>query len=174
MLNSNNHHHFCIHSDILTTIWVNAGNSAPNELNKSANTGTTLTNKIMVTIIATTITAIGYFKAFLIFAFSSSLFSLYVATRSSIVSSAPDCSPASTNEQNRSSKYLGCLRSAAAKVLPDSTSDLTLSTNSFIEGLSSASATISNDCVSGTPAFIIVANCRTKIAISIALMLFFI
>ena len=68
--------YFCIHSDMLTTILVNAGKSAPNELNKSWKTGTTLTIKIMVTIKATTTTEAGYFMAFLIFCFKISLFSL--------------------------------------------------------------------------------------------------
>ena len=143
---------------MFTTIMVNAGSCAPKPSNILWNTGTTFNNKITVTIIATTITLIGYFIAFLIFCFSCSLFSLYSATRSSMVSKAPDCSPDSTKLQNSSSKYKGYLRSAVVKLPPPSTSALIPMTTSRIARLSNPSATISNDCTSGTPAFIIVAN----------------
>ena len=39
----------------------------PKDSNKSEKTGTTFINRIMVTMIATTMTAIGYFTAFLFF-----------------------------------------------------------------------------------------------------------
>src|SRR5690606_39158431 len=68
--------YFCIHSDILTTILVKDGKSAPNEEDKSWKTKNTFTIRIIVTISATTTTAAGYFMAFLIFCLSSSLFSL--------------------------------------------------------------------------------------------------
>ena len=91
-----------------------------------------------------------------------------------MVSKAPDCSPDSTSEQNRLSKYCGYLRSAPAKVLPPSTSPLIPSTTSRIAGFSRPSATISKPCTSGTPAFIMVANCRVKIVISSVETFFFI
>ena len=89
-----------------------------------------------------------------------------MATRSSMVSKAPDCSPDSTKEQNNLSKCCGYLRKAPAKVLPPSTSPLIPNTTSRIAGLSRPSATISKLCTNGTPAFIMVANCRVKIVIS--------
>ncbi len=83
-----------------------------------------------------------------------------------MVSSAPDCSPDSTSEQKRLSKYCGYLRSAPAKVLPPSTSFFKPRTTSRIEGFSKPSATISKPCTNGTPAFIMVASCRVKMVIS--------
>ena len=164
----------CIHLDIFTTIWVKAGRSAPKELNRSWKTGTTLTIRIMVTTTATTMTVAGYFMAFLIFCLSNSLFSLYIATRSSMVSRAPDCSPDSTKEQKRLSKYWGYFFRAPAKVFPPSTSPLIPNTTSRMAGFSRPSATISKPCTNGTPAFIIVANWRVKIVISSVVTFFFI
>ena len=91
-----------------------------------------------------------------------------------MVSRAPDCSPDSTKEQNRLSKYCGYLRKAPAKVLPPSTSPLIPSTTSRIAGFSKPSATISKLCTSGTPAFIMVASWRVKIVISRVDTFFFI
>ena len=83
-----------------------------------------------------------------------------------MVSSAPDCSPASTKLQNKSSKCSGFFRIELAKLLPPSTSDLMSMIRSRRLALSSPSATISNAETKGTPAFIMVANWRLKIAMS--------
>ena len=96
-----------------------------------------------------------------------------MATRSNMVSKAPDCSPDSTREQKRLSKYCGYLRSAPAKVLPPSTSPLIPNTTSRIDGFSRPSATISKPCTNGTPAFIMVASWRVKIVMSKVVTFFF-
>ena len=90
-----------------------------------------------------------------------------------MVSSAPDCSPDSTSEQNKLSKYCGYFFSAPAKVLPPSTSPFIPKTTSRIVGFSKPSATISKLCTKGTPAFIMVANWRVKIVMSSVLTFFF-
>ena len=78
----------------------------------------------------------------------------------------PACSPACTRLQYRLSKYSGNLRNAAASAEPVSTSVL-MSMSSFpTAGLEAPLLTISNDCSSGTPAFIIVASWRVKSAMS--------
>ncbi|MOA39641.1 hypothetical protein D3C78_1614410 [compost metagenome] len=52
-------HHSCSASEILITIWVKAGNSAPNPAKTLSNCGTTLISKIADTMTATTSTEIG-------------------------------------------------------------------------------------------------------------------
>ncbi len=89
-----------------------------------------------------------------------------------MVSSAPDCSPASIKLQNRSSKCSrGCALIAAAKLFPPDTSALIFLIRSFIAALSTPPATISKDWTSGTPAFIMVASCLVKIATSAGVIL---
>ena len=87
-------------------------------------------------------------------------------------SSLPDCSPACTRLQNRSSKWRGCFASAEARLLPLDTSFLMLTTSSRKATFSCPSATMSNDCTSGTPAFIMVASWREKIAMSAGVIAF--
>src|SRR5690554_143902 len=59
MPRSTTNHQVCSHSDNRTTIWVKTGNSAPKPWNRLSNCGTTLTSRMAVTTIATTITAMG-------------------------------------------------------------------------------------------------------------------
>jgi hypothetical protein len=83
----------------------------------------------------------------------------------------PACSPACTRLQKSASKYSGYLRNAAASAEPVSTSVL-ISFRSFATaGLAAPLLTISNDCSSGTPAFIIVASWRVKSAMSFSVTL---
>src|SRR5690606_10091223 len=152
----------CATTDKYTTNWVGAGSSAPKLLNISWKVGTTFTNRMTVTIKAMARVMAGYISAVLIFFFSDSVFSLYTATLSSMDSSAPACSPDSTRLQVKSAKYSGCCFSAEAKSLPAETLSRMVYTSSFIETLSMPSATMSNDCTSGTPALIMVAIWRVK------------
>ena len=66
----------------------------------------------------------------------------------------------------------GCLRRASAREVPLSTSALMPRIRSCIVGLSWPRPTISNDCTSGTPADIMVASWRLKIAMSLVVIFF--
>ncbi len=82
----------------------------------------------------------------------------------------PAASPASTRLQYRLLKYSGYLRKAADSEVPVSMS-ARMSLSSLVTlGLGLPRATMSNDCSSGTPAFIMVANWRVKMAMSLGLM----
>ena len=75
-----------------------------------------------------------------------------MARRSSRSSRIPPASPASTRLQYRASKYSGCLRNAADRLVPVSTS-VRMSLSSRVSfGLVLPRPTMSNDCSSGTPA----------------------
>ena len=60
----------------------------------------------------------------------------------------------------------GCLRSASASVLPDSTSNTTCRVTSLSAGFSLCVARMSSACTSGRPALIIVENWRVKMTMS--------
>jgi hypothetical protein len=152
------------------TISVGAGSSPPNEENTSLKAGIT---KIMITVTttkATTITATGYISADLIFCLMASVFSWYRARRSSSASRMPPASPASTRLQYSESKCSGCLRNADDRLVPVSTSDRMSFSSLVMRGLVLPRATMSNDCSSGTPAFIMVDSWRVKIAMSFCLI----
>lgn len=78
---------------------VGAGRSAPNELNTSLKAGITKIMMMVTTMKATTMTEIGYISADLILDLMASVFSMYVARRSSRASRIPAASPASTRLQ---------------------------------------------------------------------------
>ena len=82
----------------------------------------------------------------------------------------PPASPASTRLQYSASKCRGCLRNAEDRLVPVSTS-VRISVSSLVmRGLVLPRATMSKDCSSGTPAFIMVASWRVKIAMSFCLI----
>ena len=82
----------------------------------------------------------------------------------------PPASPASTRLQYSASKCSGCLRNAADRLVPVSTS-LRMSLSSLVmRGFVLPRATMSKACSSGTPARIIVASCRVKMAMSFCLI----
>ena len=89
-----------------------------------------------------------------------------------MTSKVPESSPEATREQKSSSKCKGCLASAPARPVPEDTSARTSKISSRIFSWSVPSATMSNACTKGTPAFIIVASCRVNIAISAGLIFF--
>jgi hypothetical protein len=74
----------------------------------------------------------------------------------------PACSPAATRLQNSASKYSGYLRNAAASEEPVSTSVLISNSSLVTAGLEEPLPTMSKDCRSGTPAFIMVASWRVN------------
>ena len=113
----------------------------------------------MVTSAATTKTITGYSIADLILLLIASIFSLYVATLSSIVSNLPDSSPASVKLVNRRLKCTGCLLSATLKAEPDSTSRLSSVISFSIDAFSCPWPIAFNVCAIGMPAPIIVAIC---------------
>ena len=82
----------------------------------------------------------------------------------------PACSPAPTRLQNSGSKYSGNLRKAWFRLVPVSTSPrmswISLDTDGFAWPL----ATMSKDCSSGTPAFIIVASWRVNRVMSLSVI----
>src|SRR5688500_20408814 len=83
----------------------------------------------------------------------------------------PACSPACTRLQNSASKWSGYLRNAAASADPVSTSVL-ISISSFATaGFDAPFDTMSKDCSSGTPAFIMVASWRVKSVMSLSVTL---
>src|SRR5256714_8633089 len=93
-----------------------------------------------------------------------------MARRSSSVSRILPASPASTRLQYSESKYSGCLRNAAERLVPVSTS-LRMSVSRRVTlGLVLPRATMSNDWIKGTPARIITASCRVKMAMSFCLI----
>lgn len=83
--------------DASTIIWVNVGKSDPKLLNIFSKEGITDSGSTMITTIAIDSTTVGYINADLTLLFIASIFSWYVAIRSSIVSSLPDSLPAATN-----------------------------------------------------------------------------
>ena len=155
---------------MLITNRVGAGRSAPKELKTCSNEGITKIMMMVTTTKATTITATGYIRADLILRLMPSVFSMYVANRSSSPSRMPACSPASTRLQYRESKCIGYLRNAWFKAVPVSTSLLMACSNRVIFGFSLPRATMSNDCSRGTPALIMVESCRVNSAISFGLI----
>ncbi|OIQ67052.1 hypothetical protein GALL_513750 [mine drainage metagenome] len=164
------HHHLTKISLMAITIKVGPGKSAPKLENTSLNAGTT---KIMITAVttkATMSTEIGYIKADLIFDFIASVFSMYTASRSSSWSKMPAASPASIRLQYRLSKYSGYLRKAVLSEVPVSTSVRMSLSSRVTLGLGLPRPTMSKACSSGTPAFIMVANWRVKMARSLDLM----
>src|SRR3990167_518820 len=99
-----NHHHLTKTSLMPITKRVGAGKSAPKDEKTSLNAGMT---KIMITVTttkATMSTEMGYISADLILLLMASVFSMYMANRSSSASRIPACSPASTRLQYRLSK----------------------------------------------------------------------
>jgi hypothetical protein len=70
----------------------------------------------------------------------------------------PACSPAPTRLQNSGSKYSGNLRNAWLRLVPVSISARKSITSLDTDGLAWPLPTMSNDCSSGTPAFIMVAG----------------
>ena len=149
---------------------VGAGRSAPNELNTCLNAGITKIMMTATTTKATTSTEMGYISADLILDLIASVFSMYTARRSSNCSKIPAASPASTKLQYRLSKYSGNLRKAADSDVPVSTS-VRMSLSSLVTlGFGLPRPTMSKACSRGTPAFIMVANWRVKIAMSLGLI----
>ena len=96
----------------------------------------------------------------------ASFFSRNTARRRRIVSRIPPASPAATMLTKRSVNAFLCFDNASASVLPDSTSYTTCFVTSASALLSVCRAKISRACTSGSPALIIVANCRVKITTS--------
>src|SRR6185312_14217123 len=90
-----------------------------------------------------------------------------MASRSSKASRMPAASPASTRLQYRLSKYIGNLRNAAESEVPVSTSVRMSLSNLVTLGFGLPRPTISKACSSGTPAFIMVASWRVKMARSL-------
>ena len=119
---------------------------------------------------ATTTTEAGYIRADLIFDLMASVFSIYMASRSSRDSRIPAASPASTRLQYSTLKYIGYLRKAELRDVPVSTSVRTSLSNLVTLALGLPRPTMSKDCSNGTPAFIIVASWRVKMAMSLGLM----
>ena len=119
---------------------------------------------------ATTTTEAGYIRADLIFDLMASVFSMYTARRSSSDSRIPAASPASTKLQYSALKYIGYFRKAALSDVPVSTSVRTSFSSLVTLALGLPRPTMSNDCSNGTPAFIMVASWRVKMAISRGLM----
>src|SRR5207247_2446071 len=99
-----------------------------------------------------------------------SLFSRNSDRRTRIVSRMPPASPAATMLTYRSPKALGCLRSASARVWPLSTSYTTDLVISARDWFSVCFARMSSACTSGSPALIMVANCRVMTTRSRVLM----
>ena len=83
-----------------------------------------------------------------------------------MVSRMPPISPAATSCTKSVSKTLGWSLSASASVEPDSTLIFTLVSTSRKARLSNWLARMSRHCTSGSPASIIVANCRVKMTMS--------
>ena len=84
----------------------------------------------------------------------------------------PAASPASTKLQYRLSKYIGYLRKALLSEVPVSTSVRTSLSSLVTLALALPRPTISKACSKGTPAFIMVANWRVKMAMSLGLIRF--
>ena len=100
----------------------------------------------------------------------ASFFSRNSDRRTRIVSRMPPASPAATMLTYRSPKALGCLRSASARVWPLSTSYTTDFVISARDWFSVCFARMSSACTSGSPALIMVANCRVMTTRSRVLM----
>ena len=81
----------------------------------------------------------------------------------------PPASPAAIMLRNRSSKTFLFLPSASASVEPASTSRVTSEMTLANAGFAVCDARMSRHCTSGSPAEIMVANWRVKIAISLVL-----
>jgi hypothetical protein len=93
-----------------------------------------------------------------------------MARRSSSCSRMPPASPASTRLQYSASKCIGCLRNAADRLVPVSTSDRMSPSSLVRRGLVAPRPTMSKACSSGTPAFIMVASWRVNSAMSFCLI----
>ena len=93
------HQYSTKNSLIAMTARVGPGRSAPNDVNTSLNEGITKIMMMVTTTKATMITAVGYISADLILDLMASVFSMYVARRSSRSSRIPAASPASTRLQ---------------------------------------------------------------------------